>query len=583
MATMRPESFPHDLKVEPKRKAESKVYDKLKQILDDSFHVFYGCWWLGGDVGHTKRDGKRAEYDGESDFVIAHPQRGILFLEVKGGGVKFDANKAEWTSEDRYGEVNPLRDPVGQARDSKHQLRRKLCKKLKELGRLPQQRIPAWHGVVLPDASLPEGVGDLGADKPRDIFWCKEDFERDQDGEWIGNRMGVQKSNNQEEILGDDGMRVLEDVLAKSFCCPMVLQEFLCGADSKLEALTEAQFRVLKGFQLDSRVIIRGGAGTGKTILALEEAARQVEGGRRVLFVCFNQALAAWVKRGLEGATETFDVRTFYSLCWKMGQDIGIELPSDDSSRADWKLWYEERAPNALMTGFNSDPNKQYDAIIVDEGQDFKKHMWDALDVGLKPEAVLRVFSDKNQLVHQQKEDLPKNVKDDGLNLSYNLRNTEKIQSAFNRFYNGPKIESSKIKGPEVKWLSVPAKGLAEIGRELSEYAGRLIAKEDVPPGDIAVLVPNKNDIKVITPDNHFGGCETTRCEKPRDGAIVVDSIRRFKGLERRVVLLAADHSLVDKSELSYVAMSRARVHLVVAGEDSILDQLGRPPQGKQL
>ena len=248
---------------------------------------------------------------------------------------------------------------------------------------------------------------------------------------------------------------------------------------------------------------------------------------------------------------------------------------SSDAARN--QSWYDEGAPNALMTAFEHLPDERYDAIIVDEGQDFQAHWWVALDTGLKPDGVLRVFYDSNQLVHRNAEELPNDVNGGELCLTRNLRNTEHIQSAFSRFYVGGTIKPSNIKGREVEWRSVSAKGLAETGRELSEYAGRLIADQGVPPGDIAVLVPNEKDIREITLDDCFGGCETTRCENPCDGKIVVDTIRKFKGLDSPVVLLAADQSVVNKKELPYVAMSRARVHLVVAGETKVLNRLRDP------
>ena len=263
-----------------------------------------------------------------------------------------------------------------------------------------------------------------------------------------------------------------------------------------------------------------------------------------------------------------------------MANRAKLESSSDSTQN---QSWYNEEGPNALMTAFEHLPTERYDVIIVDEGQDFRELWWVALDAGLKPGGALRVFYDNNQQVYQNVKELPKDVKAFDYCLTRNLRNTEHIQSAFSRFYDGYEIKPSNVKGYEVEWLSVSAKGLTEIGRELSKYAGCLIADQRVPPGNIAVLVPNEKDIRAITPDDRFGGCETTRCENPCDGKIVVDTIRKFKGLDSPVVLLVADQSLVNKKELPYVAMSRARVHLVVAGEDSILDQLGRPPQGKQL
>ena len=104
MANMWPRSLPQEVAEDPLRRAECEVYERLKQILDGSFHVFYACPWLG--VGP---DGE--EVDGECDFVIAHPRRGILVLEVKGGAVAFDPESDQWTSRDRAGVEHRIKDP----------------------------------------------------------------------------------------------------------------------------------------------------------------------------------------------------------------------------------------------------------------------------------------------------------------------------------------------------------------------------------------------------------------------------------------------------------------------------------------
>jgi hypothetical protein len=59
--------------------------------------------------------------------------------------------------------------------------------------------------------------------------------------------------------------------------------------------LTQEQYHVLDGLSENDRVLVRGGAGTGKTLLAIEEARRQARGGRRVVLFCFNRQLAAFL------------------------------------------------------------------------------------------------------------------------------------------------------------------------------------------------------------------------------------------------------------------------------------------------
>ena len=77
----------------------------------------------------------------------------------------------------------------------------------------------------------------------------------------------------------------------------------------EVRRFTEEQFRVLDQMGDNSRLLIDGLAGTGKTLLAIEAARRAVETGRRVLFVCFNRLLGEWLQSG-DGALRAGSVTT---------------------------------------------------------------------------------------------------------------------------------------------------------------------------------------------------------------------------------------------------------------------------------
>src|SRR5271157_5868888 len=98
--------MPESILSDPKRNAEQKVFEALSG-LDSSFVVFYSVAW------QARKDGRT--HDGEADFVIAHPDLGVLVLEVKGGGVSYNGGTGQWTTTDRYGETFAI-DPVEQAR-----------------------------------------------------------------------------------------------------------------------------------------------------------------------------------------------------------------------------------------------------------------------------------------------------------------------------------------------------------------------------------------------------------------------------------------------------------------------------------
>src|SRR5690606_20615950 len=63
----------------------------------------------------------------------------------------------------------------------------------------------------------------------------------------------------------------------------------------KIDELTLTQYRILRQLKQHKRAAIVGGAGTGKTMLAIEKAAQLAETGAKVLFLCFNRNLARWI------------------------------------------------------------------------------------------------------------------------------------------------------------------------------------------------------------------------------------------------------------------------------------------------
>jgi hypothetical protein len=78
-----PKEMPSWVRQDPLRSAECKVYSALKTQLDEPYVLFYSRPWLG-----LTSDGR--EIDGEADFVIVHPEFGILSIEVKGGEIHYD-------------------------------------------------------------------------------------------------------------------------------------------------------------------------------------------------------------------------------------------------------------------------------------------------------------------------------------------------------------------------------------------------------------------------------------------------------------------------------------------------------------
>jgi superfamily II DNA or RNA helicase len=129
--------------------------------------------------------------------------------------------------------------------------------------------------------------------------------------------------------------------------------------------LTENQYEILDNLDGNQRLLITGGAGTGKTLLAIEAAKRLSAQGLRVLVTCFNQPLGVH----LAGRLVRFDrveALHFHGVCTRWAKDAGIDY--ERRSDASDEEYCEVRAPNVL-TGASDVLKRVVDAVIVDESQ----------------------------------------------------------------------------------------------------------------------------------------------------------------------------------------------------------------------
>src|SRR5690606_6411963 len=116
---------------------------------------------------------------------------------------------------------------------------------------------------------------------------------------------------------------------------------------------------------------IEGCAGSGKTMLALEKARQLAGQGFDVLLLCFNAPLAEYL---YERAPEGVSVFHFHGLCKHLAKEAGIGYRAHRSEEE----YYNEVLPNMLLDAID-ELGPQYDALIVDEGQDFRDTWWEIL------------------------------------------------------------------------------------------------------------------------------------------------------------------------------------------------------------
>lgn len=539
MAKIYPEHLPESIMNDPKRNAERKVFEALLG-LPSSFVVFYSVGWQSRKDGYAR--------DGEADFVIAHPDYGVLVLEVKGGGVAYDAIMGQWTTTDRYGESFVI-DPVEQAKKSHYTL----LDKFKDLPEWDSSRfLTIGHAVCFPDVVI--GNKTLKLALPREIVVDYDDLEKIE--EIILRIFEHYADKSRRASLGRDRMVIVESLLARSFNIKTPLGVELDREDKKLVELTERQFAMLNFLSSRRKALIAGCAGSGKTMLAVEKARQLHEQGFNVLLTCFNAPLATYLAERLP----EISVLHFHGLCRELGGKTGFTISSVKSEQE----YNEVVLPELLMKAVD-ETGPMFDAIVVDEGQDFKETYWIAL-AGLlnEKEGIFYVFYDDNQNLYGGTSSLKGIIDEDPYVLSENCRNTKSIHKVVNAFYSG----STRItcNGPEGRTPELHTyRDSAEMIKGIQSVLHKLINEENVLADDIVVLTPHSQERSELKEGSKLGNFTLTSAPPRRMNEVQATTIHRFKGLERKVVILAEIDSnyLYNPEILMYVGSSRARAHLL--------------------
>jgi superfamily I DNA and RNA helicase len=318
--------------------------------------------------------------------------------------------------------------------------------------------------------------------------------------------------------------------------------------------------------------MIAGGAGTGKTLIAREKAVRLSEEGLRTLLVCYNRGLSDHLREQCIGFAN-LDVASFHQVCHRWIERARNELGRDlmAEARRDYPGGdiYDLLQPYALAMAVDA-LGPSYDAVIVDEAQDFGDEYWMPIEMMLtRPnEALLYIFLDENQDIYGRSASIP--INGEPMVLDRNCRNTGSIHAAAYRYYKGAVVEAPGIPGMDPEFLI--ATGVERQARAISALITDLVAVEKVAPHDIAILFcdGSARDARerALAATSIPSSAKFGKLEAYGPGSITVDSVARFKGLERAIIILwgLEGCSPTADRETLYVGMSRAKSLLYLCG-----------------
>ena len=569
MALVVPERSDDELSQVPSR-AERVLYTAFRDGLPDDVTVVHSMEWV-------RRSGEGFPIDAEADFVVVHPGFGLLVVEVKGGGVAHDARTGLWHSVDRSGERHSIKDPAHQAKVQKYSL----CERIREDGRAGlRKKFTFGHGVFFPDIASKATI--TCPQLPSDIVGDSSDLTNL--GTWVESVFRFWSSET--PAKGGPGARwrdAVVDLLMGSFEVRPILGRQIQEEETERVRLTDEQAHLLRVLSRVRRAIISGGAGTGKTMLALKRVREFAAAQLKTLFVCYNRPLADFLREEV-GPTPSITVLTFHQLCEdfvrKATEATGTDFLTEVREAEPSADFYDQQLPLALAFAAEC-ADEKFDAIVVDEAQDFRDSFWTALEDTLRnrAEGWFYVFHDPNQRLYQSAEALP--IDATPLLLTRNCRNTQAIHETAYFFYAGEETEPPPIAGVPVRAIAAPTPPSQM--RKLHSEIVSLIASEELEPKDIAILIAGK--VKEFYFSQLSGlslprGASWGIGGRRSDNEVLVDTVNRFKGLESPCVFLWGidDLSPDVNCETYYVGLSRAKSALWIVGHREAVGRVIRRP-----
>ena len=561
--------------------AERLVVERLRAVVDPDVAVLPNVLFLLRDHGGIKK--------GEADVVVGDPERGILVVEVKDGEVRRDA-RGTW----HVGPHALDRSPFQQASDNRYAL----LAKLKELPDWPAGPLPvAGEAVAFPSVDLDTmrgRLGLLGLDAEQDLIADQSTFIDDADGRaelraFLDRAFALWSARSGAPAPGRAAIAALVATLVAPFEITSMLRFEIAGGETEVTKLTEAQYQLLTTLRGVRRAAIVGGAGTGKTMLAAEKARRLAREGFTTLLVCFNAPLAQMLgdlTDDVAADTGRLTVTTFHQLCQDLGREAGVLGERPDPVPPSW--W--DGLPGALDAAVER-LGPRFHAIVIDEGQDFETGWLLSLETLSFDgrEDVLYVFHDPAQAIFR--EDVVGQLGLQEYPIDQNCRNARPIHDIVRRFA-GEGLDEVPLRADGRPAELIEADGEAVTLEALRKVLHRLRVEEGVPPWQIAVLTGVRLEESAVWRQRRFGnealdnpavdgegrhlGRAAADTPELASDAILCETIRRFKGLERPVVVLveldSVDTTKVDR--VLYVGASRARQHLVVIAPAAILGRL---------
>ncbi len=542
---------------------ERSFAEALTYQLPNDVRVIHGFEWV-----NKNRSGNLVE--GECDFVILYPDKGVLFVEVKGGLLTYEAHSGRWLrnlSNNEKTEIN--RDPIEQVRRNMYEI----VQRITQYMNTSETPFTYGYAVAFPDGNF---FGDLPANIAREQIFDRPAIKKMNESVKRVFRLFERKP---QKPMTRQMMRDAYHALLPRYQVLSVLSDEIENQEVQLVRATKEQHGALEFLSNHKKAAIEGAAGTGKTLLALAKAQQMAAAGERTLLLCYNQALAAWLqKTTTRQFGDLLTVQYYHGLIYQFCKSANIPIPAlEKYNQSQKNKFYEVDAAELLASACDILTNSQkFDAVIVDEGQDFRELWWHSLDCVFRLDENSRcfyVFYDPRQNLYIDGQlPLPDEL-GNPYALNKNCRNTKNI-AKFCAEIVDDKLSSLERLPEGTKPKFDKAKTIGE-GFEAAKNIIRSLTtpnQGNLKPSQIALLAPKRSMKHWPSQVNRLA--ITRDANEWRSGkGILIHKMHSFKGLESdAIVVLSAPMKNTDARQRAenYVACSRAKHFLHVIEVDEL-------------
>lgn len=498
---------------------------------------------------------------GEIDFIVIIPKRGIFAVEVKGGRIHYQ--DGIWTTTNIHGECNRIY-PVEEAINAMFSLRDYVNVHLPfEYNDLKNCLwgfclvFPDCHfggESVLPDLATEQIADAKDMGNISNYFTKLANFWKDR----------ATTSRLTPLLPNATQCNVISNILKPTINFNISIKNQIETVENQIISLTDNQNTIFEGLVENERCLIRGGAGTGKTLLALNFYKEVFEKGGNVAFFCYNTQLAAYLQQS---------VRSPYSCCFHeyMETIARSVFPAEvEHAKSNLKQYYESDLPDLFMDAFIQNDCETFDYLILDEAQDLMSPKYlQVFDLivsgGLKRGKWLLFMDADNQNLYS----------------SYSYQDVKNMLADYDAYYTKYALKDNCRNSVAIieqvdKWFGFTTqhRNVQEKGVDVKIEPYR--AEEDAPnilekmllsllgqfsPADIVVLSPKRLKNSIASKIQSIPISETRK-----KGEVYFSTIQSFKGLESKIVVLCDISDLEDaqNKQYLYVGMTRAKSALYI-------------------